>query len=56
MTTNTTTTNSRRIETGQLPQLTGRTFISEAGLETDLLFNHGIDLPHFRDVRAARVG
>lgn len=31
----------------RLPQLGGRTFISEAGFETDLLFNHGIDLPHF---------
>jgi S-methylmethionine-dependent homocysteine/selenocysteine methylase len=30
-----------------LPQLQGQTFISEAGLETDLVFNHGIDLPHF---------
>lgn len=32
---------------GRLLQLDGRTFISEAGLETDLVFNHGIDLPHF---------
>lgn len=44
MTTN--TTSNHGIETG-LPQLAGRTFISEAGIETDLLFNHGIDLPHF---------
>jgi homocysteine S-methyltransferase len=36
-----------RTETSSLPQLAGRTFISEAGFETDLLFNHGIDLPHF---------
>lgn len=32
---------------GQLPQLDGRTFISEAGLETDLVFHYGIELPHF---------
>lgn len=44
MTTNSNTTHG--IET-RLPQLAGRTFISEAGIETDLLFNHGIDLPHF---------
>lgn len=31
----------------RLPQLSGPTFLSEAGLETDLLFNHGIDLPDF---------
>jgi homocysteine S-methyltransferase len=36
-----------RLESGQLPQLTGRAFISEAGIETDLIFNHGIELPHF---------
>jgi S-methylmethionine-dependent homocysteine/selenocysteine methylase len=30
-----------------LPQLAGRTFISEAGFETDLVFHHGVDLPHF---------
>jgi S-methylmethionine-dependent homocysteine/selenocysteine methylase len=35
------------IDAERLPQLGGRTFISEAGFETDLLFNHGIDLPHF---------
>jgi S-methylmethionine-dependent homocysteine/selenocysteine methylase len=31
----------------QLPQLDGRIFLSEAGLETDLIFHHGIDLPDF---------
>lgn len=31
----------------QLPQLAGRTFLSDAGLETDLIFQHGIDLPDF---------
>jgi homocysteine S-methyltransferase len=30
-----------------LPQLDGRVFLSEAGLETDLIFQHDIDLPHF---------
>ena len=40
-------TTNDRTDTAQLPQLAGRTFISEAGFETDLLFNHGIDLPHF---------
>lgn len=30
-----------------LPQLDGRLFLSEAGLETELIFLHGIDLPHF---------
>lgn len=32
---------------GHLPQLEGRTFLTEAGLETDLIFNHDIDLPDF---------
>ncbi len=30
-----------------LLQLEGRVFLSEAGLETDLIFHHGIDLPDF---------
>ncbi len=30
-----------------LPQLDGVTFLSDGGLETDLIFNHGIDLPEF---------
>lgn len=30
-----------------LPQLGGSIFLTESGLETDLLFNHGIDLPAF---------
>ncbi len=30
-----------------LPQLDGRIFLTEAGLETDLIFHHGIDLPDF---------
>lgn len=47
MNTSASTTANNRGGGGRLPQLMGRTFISEAGLETDLLFNHGIDLPHF---------
>jgi S-methylmethionine-dependent homocysteine/selenocysteine methylase len=31
----------------RVPQFAGRVFLGEAGLETDLLFNHGIDLPDF---------
>lgn len=38
---------SRSDTTGRLPQLGNRPFISEAGLETDLIFQHGIDLPDF---------
>jgi homocysteine S-methyltransferase len=30
-----------------LPQLEGQIFLSEAGFETDLIFHHGIELPHF---------
>lgn len=30
-----------------LPQLTMSTFMTDGGLETDLIFNHGIDLPAF---------
>lgn len=32
-----------------LPQL-DRLFLSDSGLETDLIFNHGIELPHFASV------
>jgi homocysteine S-methyltransferase len=32
---------------GGLPQLSGQIFLADAGLETDLMFNHGIDIPHF---------
>ena len=31
----------------QLPQLSGRAFLTDGGLETDLIFHHGVDLPHF---------
>ncbi|MFY9488643.1 MAG: homocysteine S-methyltransferase family protein [Solirubrobacterales bacterium] len=30
-----------------LPQLDGGLFLADGGLETDLIFNHGIDLPEF---------
>jgi S-methylmethionine-dependent homocysteine/selenocysteine methylase len=32
---------------GPLPQLSGRTFITDGGMETTLVFDDGIDLPHF---------
>lgn len=32
---------------GGLPQLSGQVFLADAGIETDLIFNHGIDIPHF---------
>jgi len=31
----------------RLPQLDGGLFLNDAGLETDLIFNHGIDIPEF---------
>src|SRR5210317_2060365 len=31
----------------QLPQLSSETFMTDGGLETDLIFNKGIDLPEF---------
>ena len=30
-----------------LPQLSGGIFLNDAGLETDLIFNHGIEIPEF---------
>ncbi len=30
-----------------LPQLDGGLFLNDAGLETDLIFNHGVDIPEF---------
>ena len=30
-----------------LPQVHGDTFLTDGGLETDLIFNRGIDLPEF---------
>ena len=31
----------------QLPQLSEEVFVTDSGLETDLIFNHGFDLPDF---------
>ena len=31
----------------QLPQLSGRTFVTDGGMETDLIFHAGLELPHF---------
>jgi homocysteine S-methyltransferase len=31
----------------QLPQVAGAPFITDGGMETTLVFHHGIDLPHF---------
>ena len=33
--------------TAPLPQLDGQIFVTDGGMETDLIFHHGIDLPHF---------
>ena len=30
-----------------LPQLAGDLFLTDAGVETDLIFNHGIDIREF---------
>lgn len=30
-----------------LPQLNGKMFLTDGGLETTLIFHHGLDLPHF---------
>jgi len=30
-----------------LPQLSGELFLTDAGIETDLMFNHGIEIPEF---------
>ena len=37
-----------------LPQLTGGPFLTDGGLETDLIFNEGIDVPLFAAVDALR--
>lgn len=38
-----------------LPQL-DRPFLTDAGLETDILFNWGIDLPHFASITLLQTG
>jgi S-methylmethionine-dependent homocysteine/selenocysteine methylase len=30
-----------------LPQLSGRPMVTDGGMETDLIFHHGVDLPLF---------
>jgi homocysteine S-methyltransferase len=30
-----------------LPQLTGRPFLTDGGIETTLIFHEGLELPHF---------
>src|SRR5256714_125011 len=32
---------------GRLPQLAGRPMVTDGGMETDLIFHHGVDLPLF---------
>src|ERR1700752_5077525 len=34
-------------QAADLPQLSASTFITDGGLETDLIFHHGFDLPEF---------
>jgi homocysteine S-methyltransferase len=41
--------------TAMLPQLE-RLFLTDAGLETDILFNRGIDLPHFASITLLQTG
>lgn len=44
-----------------LPQLSTQIFLADAGIETDLMFNHGVAIPHFAahlllaDVRARKA-
>jgi S-methylmethionine-dependent homocysteine/selenocysteine methylase len=33
--------------TAALPQLSGRPVVTDGGLETDLIYHHAVDLPHF---------
>ena len=33
--------------TAPLPQLSGRMFLTDAGLETDLIFHHGVEIREF---------
>jgi homocysteine S-methyltransferase len=40
-----TTANPARVS--GLPQLHGRQFVTDGGMETDLIFHHGVDLPYF---------
>ena len=40
--------------TASLPQLGSDVFLTDGGIETDLIFNRGIELPDFAKLRAAR--
>lgn len=35
------------MEASRQPQLHGRPMVTDGGMETDLIFHHGVDLPHF---------
>ena len=37
-----------------LPQLDGRPMVTDGGMETDLIFHHGVDLPLFAADRVLR--
>ncbi|MDQ3156139.1 MAG: homocysteine S-methyltransferase family protein [Actinomycetota bacterium] len=34
-------------QASRLTQLQGRPFVTDGGIETDLIFHHGVDMPHF---------
>jgi len=38
---------NRPMNATPLPQLSGRPLVTDGGMETDLMFHHGVDLPHF---------
>jgi homocysteine S-methyltransferase len=35
------------VNANTLPQLDGRPMVTDGGMETDLIFHHGVDLPLF---------
>src|SRR4029079_2357366 len=41
------TCKARVMSDADLPQLSGPVFLTDGGLETDLIFHHGVDLPEF---------
>jgi homocysteine S-methyltransferase len=40
-------THNDRMDATSLPQLSGTPLVTDGGMETDLIFHHGVDLPHF---------
>ena len=40
-------THNCRMNATSLPQLSGTPLVTDGGMETDLIFHHGVDLPHF---------